>query len=76
MTFCKKEEDLLGHNFMPLVHEEDQESTAMAMKALFSPPHTAYIEQRALTKDGWRRLAWADTLWKYCGKLGERMMPI
>lgn len=59
--FDKREEDLLGHNFMPLVHEEDRESTAIAMKALFKPPHTAYMEQRAMTKDGWRWLAWVDT---------------
>lgn len=60
-TFGKKEDDLLGQNFMPLVHEEDRESTAIAMKALFSPPYTAYMEQRAMTKNGWRWLAWADT---------------
>jgi len=46
---------------MPLVHEEDQESTARAMEAIYSPPHTAYMEQRAMTKDGWKWLAWQDT---------------
>lgn len=61
-TFGKKEEDLLGQKFMPLVHEEDRESTAKAMEALFLPPHTAYLEQRAMTKDGWRWLAWVDTV--------------
>lgn len=60
-TFGKKEKDLLGHKFMPLVHEEDQESTVEAMKQLFFPPHAVYIEQRAMTKDGWRWLAWVDT---------------
>ncbi|MBW1821854.1 MAG: PAS domain S-box protein, partial [Deltaproteobacteria bacterium] len=59
--FGKKEEDLLGNQFMPLVHEEDRESTAKAMEALFVPPYTAYMEQRALTKNGWRWLAWVDT---------------
>lgn len=60
-TFGKNEEDLLGQEFMPLVHEDDRESTSKAMEALWSPPHIAYMEQRAMTKDGWRWLAWADT---------------
>lgn len=59
--FGKQEKELLGQKFMPLVHEEDREATARAMKALDTPPHTAYIEQRAMTKDGWLWLAWADT---------------
>ncbi len=59
--FGKKESELLGKKFMPLVHEEDREPTAKAMEALFRAPHTAYIEQRALTKEGWLWLAWADT---------------
>ncbi|MDZ7666114.1 MAG: PAS domain S-box protein [Desulfotignum sp.] len=59
--FDKKETEILGKHFMPLVHEDDREPTAKAMEALFSPPHTAYIEQRAMTKEGWRWLAWADT---------------
>jgi PAS domain S-box-containing protein len=44
--FGKKEEELLGQKFLPLVHEEDQEATTEAMKALNFPPHTAYLEQR------------------------------
>ena len=59
--FGKNEEELLGHKFMPLVHEDDRESTRKAMETLFSEPYTAYMEQRALTKDGWRWLAWVDT---------------
>ena len=59
--FGKSESELLGQTFMPLVHEDDRESTAKAMEALNQPPHTAYMEQRAHTKDGWRWLAWADT---------------
>ncbi|MBL6946524.1 MAG: PAS domain S-box protein [Rhodospirillales bacterium] len=60
-TFGKTEDELLGNTFMPLVHEDDREVTAKAMENLFVPPHTAYIEQRAQTKDGWRWLAWQDT---------------
>ncbi|MFO7560109.1 MAG: PAS domain S-box protein [Desulfobacterales bacterium] len=59
--FGKKEGELIGKRFMPLVHEEDLESTTRAMEALLVPPYTAYVEQRALTKDGWQWLAWADT---------------
>jgi len=59
--FGKKEEELLGQKFMPLVHEEDRRPIDEAMKALSSPPHTAYIEQRAMTKEGWLWLAWVDT---------------
>jgi len=60
-VFGKKEEELLGRNFMPLVHEEDQERTARKMEKLFKPPFSVYIEQRAMTKDGWKWLGWMDT---------------
>ncbi|HKI47873.1 MAG TPA: PAS domain S-box protein [Desulfobacteria bacterium] len=58
--FEKREEELLGENFMPLVHEDDQVLTAEAMENLYRPPYACTVEQRALTKDGWRWLAWAD----------------
>ncbi len=60
-TFDKSEDELLGNTFMPLVHEDDREATAKAMENLFQPPHIAHVEQRALTRDGWRWLAWSDT---------------
>jgi len=63
-TYCdlfgKTEKELLGSTFMPLVHDEDREPTAKAMEALYRPPHTAFLEQRAMTRDGWRWLAWSD----------------
>jgi len=59
-TFGKKEEELLGNAFMPLVHEEDREATAHAMEALYRPPHTCRVEQRALTASGWRWFSWSD----------------
>jgi PAS domain S-box-containing protein len=59
--FGKINEELLGKKFMPLVHEDDREGTAKAMEALYHPPHTAHIEQRAMTKDGWKWLSWMDT---------------
>ncbi len=60
-VFGKSEQELLGKRFMPLVHDDDKESTAKAMEALYKPPHTAYMEQRAMTKKGWKWLAWQDT---------------
>jgi PAS domain S-box-containing protein len=60
-AFGKSEEELLSSSFMPLVHEDDREATQEAMKSLFVPPHTAYMEQRALTVNGWRWFAWNDS---------------
>ena len=59
--FDKTQEDLLGNAFMPLVHEDDMAPTAKAMEDLHRPPYSCYLEQRAMTKDGWRWLGWMDT---------------
>ncbi|HRW35055.1 MAG TPA: PAS domain S-box protein [Thermotogota bacterium] len=59
-AFGKKEEELIGKKFTPLVHEEDIESTLKAMEKLYAPPYRTYIQQRAKTVDGWRWLAWED----------------
>ncbi|MDM8535559.1 two-component regulator propeller domain-containing protein [Desulfobacterales bacterium HSG17] len=59
--FNKTEDELIGKTFMPLVHEDDQEDTARKMKKLYQAPHTVYLEQRAMTKEGWRWLGWQDT---------------
>ena len=58
--FGRTEEELLGKAFMPLVHEEDRAVTRAAMRELFIPPHTATMEQRAMTVYGWRWLSWSD----------------
>ncbi|UTF51968.1 PAS domain S-box protein [Desulfomicrobium sp. ZS1] len=60
-VFGRSEEELLGMAFMPLVFEDDRQSTQEAMQSLFVPPHTAYMEQRAMTVSGWRWLAWNDS---------------
>ncbi|THB79020.1 MAG: PAS domain-containing sensor histidine kinase [Desulfobacteraceae bacterium] len=60
-TFGMDETRLLGSNFMPLVHPDDQAATAIAMEAIFKPPYSAYMEQRAKTVEGWRWIAWMDT---------------
>ncbi|MBD3229238.1 MAG: PAS domain S-box protein [Candidatus Lokiarchaeota archaeon] len=59
--FGKSEKQLLGKKFMPLIHEEDRENTFRAMKKLYEPPYSSHIEQRALTKNGWRYLEWVNT---------------
>ncbi|MEA3546406.1 MAG: EAL domain-containing protein [Thermodesulfobacteriota bacterium] len=59
-TFAKTEAELIGNTFMPLVHEEDRQTTAQALEELYHPPHECYLEQRAKTAKGWRWLAWAD----------------
>lgn len=58
--FGKTETELLGNQFMPLVHEDDREPTARAMEKLYAPPYSCYLEQRAYTTKGWRWLAWSD----------------
>ncbi len=59
--FGKSQEELLNKTFLPLVHPDDRKATEDAMKKLYSPPHSCYVEQRALTVDGWRWIAWTDT---------------
>ncbi|MCF7989840.1 MAG: EAL domain-containing protein [Thiohalocapsa sp.] len=59
--FGKRERELLGRRFMPLVHEDDRATTNAAMQRLMRPPHRAYLEQRAKTIHGWRWLGWSDT---------------
>jgi PAS domain S-box-containing protein len=59
--FGRSEQDLLNSDFMPLVHEDDRPTTVAAMEELARPPHTCYVEQRALTREGWRWLSWSDT---------------
>jgi len=59
--FGKTEEELQGHTYMPLIHEDDRVATEEAVARLFHPPYKAYMEQRAMTGDGWRWLAWHDS---------------
>lgn len=61
-TFGKSQEELLGNKFLPLVHPDDQETTIKEMEKLYSHPYSCYIEQRALTANGWRWFNWADTM--------------
>lgn len=60
-TFGKADRDLLNKQFLPLVHEDDRALTQQSLDSLKHPPHTSYHEQRAMTKDGWRWIAWSNT---------------
>jgi PAS domain S-box-containing protein len=59
-TFGKTREEIIGKSFMPLIHEDDLEDTMKAMKRIEEPPYRVYLEQRAMTVNGWRWLAWED----------------
>jgi len=56
----RTEESILGTNFLPLVHQEDQKKTHRALEKLHSPPYVVFLEHRLLTMNGWRWIAWAD----------------
>lgn len=58
--FGKSEAELIGEPYLPLVHEEDREPSSRALSQILHPPHTCSVEQRALTRYGWRWLAWSD----------------
>ncbi|MDQ2087059.1 PAS domain S-box protein [Herbivorax sp. ANBcel31] len=60
-TFGKTREQLIGKSFAPLVHEDDLEATLKEMEKLYLPPYRAYIEQRAMTVNGWRWISWEDS---------------
>lgn len=63
-TYCKlfgmTSQELVGRNFVPLIHPDDRDSTSEAMKQLNVYPHACFLEQRAKTVLGWRWLAWSD----------------
>jgi len=60
-TFEKTQDELLGKKFLPLIHEDDRETAEKAIGKVYQPPYTGYVEERAMTKDGWRWQAWLNT---------------
>ncbi|MCF7954587.1 MAG: PAS domain S-box protein, partial [Phycisphaerae bacterium] len=60
-VFGKTEEELLGNTFMPMVHEDDLESTLKEMEKIYRFPYHATMQQRVMTANGWRWFEWADT---------------
>jgi PAS domain S-box-containing protein len=59
--FGKRQEELLGKNFFPLVHPDDIAATEKAMEDLHKHPYHITLAQRALTVDGWTWIQWVDT---------------
>jgi PAS domain S-box-containing protein len=60
-VFGKTEAELLGNTFFQLVHEDDRPATELEFQKIFDPPHAAYMEQRAMTDQGWRWFSWQDS---------------
>ena len=60
-AFGKSEDELLGKRFIPLIHNEDREAVVKALDRVHRPPYIAHVEERAMTKDGWRWQAWLNT---------------
>ena len=56
----RTEESIMGSNFLPLVHQEDQKKTHRALEKLGRPPYVVFLEHRLLTMNGWRWISWAD----------------
>ena len=60
-TFDKTEDELMGKKFISFIHEEDRETVVQAIANVQKPPYTGYVEERVMTKDGWRWQAWLNT---------------
>ena len=54
------EDDILEKKFNYHIHNDDIELTNYEIQRVFSEPHTTNFEHRALTKYGWRWLAWSN----------------
>jgi PAS domain S-box-containing protein len=56
--FGLSEQELIGKNYAPLVHDEDMPVVKEAVARLFKPPYYCSYEERAKTKFGWRWIQW------------------
>ncbi len=56
--FGRDESELLGQPLELELHEDDRKATAQAWSAVWESPHFASFENRAMTPQGWRWLAW------------------
>ena len=59
-TFGKSEEELLGHHFFPLIHEDDHARVKKSLEDLKKPSYTCVHEERVKTIDGWRWFSWSN----------------
>ncbi len=60
-TFGKTQEELIGKKFMPLIHPDDTEKVSHAIENINKPPYSVYVEERAMTTDGWQWQGWQNT---------------
>lgn len=58
--FDRSEASLLGSSYRPPVADEDRPRFAEAWDALKTAPHESRFEERVLTVNGWRCLAWSQ----------------
>lgn len=57
--FGRTEEQLIGKKFLDHVYKGDRQAIAGEIKALYHPPHTGVLEQRAMTTEGFKWFSWA-----------------
>jgi PAS domain S-box-containing protein len=58
-TFGKSENELLGSEYFPLVHEADIAHVQASLEKVLTPPYETHHEEQSLTVDGWRWFAWS-----------------
>ena len=59
--FGKSRQELLGLTYTPLVHTDDLPATLETVRKVMQPPYRGSVEQRAMTAQGWRWIAWEDS---------------
>lgn len=57
-TFGVKEQEILGTAFSPEVHGDDIEKSHKAQEDMNHPPYTCFLEEKLLTKHGWKWFSW------------------
>jgi len=58
-AFGKTAPELLGGSYIDLLHDAERNQTAERLAGLSNPPHRCYLEQRLLTRLGWRWFGWS-----------------
>ena len=58
-VFGLKEEELIGGEFLSLIHPEDRQAVLDSIEKVIRPPFTTYHEERARTRNGLRWFAWS-----------------
>ncbi|MFH0726420.1 MAG: PAS domain S-box protein [Pseudomonadota bacterium] len=61
ITLGKPQEELLGKKYLSLIDEGERETVAKAILKSYSPPFSAYVEARTVTRHGSRWYAWVFT---------------